>query len=258
MEISYNQKSLNSFTPQRNIVQGNLRKRLYSWTRPSKQMPRKKQEYSETIIAGEATLAFSRDGTWFQGNIISPDNDAYTVTARKREPVKGKDDPSPQTLVCYLRPSDPQTLGCSYSSDSFISSTGSRELSPALEQSPSEASSLDFDLVAQALASFQLEEECEGTDYYDLAIMDYETGINHRVRDVGARISGADCQLTGDSLKFESHTCSKGVLADKVIQGSLGPTLIEKDLVVYQGGFSYTYSDSVCYPASLTTGHWCM
>lgn len=227
-------------------------------------MPRKDQEYSETIIAGQATLAFARDGSWFQGNIISPASDAYTVTGRKRPPVCLA--PVPEAPVPTPHPATPpgtaKARGESYSTDSFTSSTGwgSRELSPALELSPSETNSLDAELVAQTLASLELEEECEGEEmeYYDLAIMDYETGINHTIRDVGALISGADCQLTGDSLKFESHTCSKGIRADKVIHGSLGPSLIDKDLVVYQGGFSYTYQDRLCYPASLTNGHWCM
>ena len=35
-----------------------------------------------TIITMQATLAFSRDGSWFQGNVISPEKDAYTVSGR--------------------------------------------------------------------------------------------------------------------------------------------------------------------------------
>ena len=92
------------------------------------------------------------------------------------------------------------------------------------------------------------------------------------------------------SLLFTPKLFVQGVLADKVILRHLGPGLITQDLVVYQvnqsfldahqflgkciymllkgtisylllfqGQFSFKYSDPVCYPSnSSTAGQWCL
>jgi len=140
--------------------------------------------------------------------------------------------------------------------DTSSTESASRELSPNLGTSFSEVDSLDSELVAAALASLELEEE--GEEVYHLAIMDYETGINHRLEGATIQISATSCRLSADGLSFESKSCSKGSRADMVIHRNLGPTLIDKDLLVYQGDFSYTYLDHPCYPTSLVSGHWCM
>ena len=62
------------------------RRRLYSWSRPSKQLPRQCKYDSETRICGAATLAFSPDLRWFQGNIISEAEEVYTITGRAKTP----------------------------------------------------------------------------------------------------------------------------------------------------------------------------
>ena len=60
-----------------------FRKRLYSWTRPSKHLSRQVKYDSEMKISGAATLAFSPDLKWFQGNIVNSDNsEVYTITGK--------------------------------------------------------------------------------------------------------------------------------------------------------------------------------
>lgn len=94
---------------------------------------------------------------------------------------------------------------------------------------------------------------------FEMAIMDYETGMNHNPQGVRVKVDDSGCYLQGDSLSFSSKSQSKGVLADKVILRHLGPGLITQDLVVYQGQFSFKYSDPVCYPSnSSTAGQWCL
>ena len=50
-----------------------IRTRLYSWSRPSKLLPRNQRPpASEVKIVGRATLAFSQDYSWFQVSLRSP------------------------------------------------------------------------------------------------------------------------------------------------------------------------------------------
>merc|ERR1719391_1666389 len=138
--------------------------------------------------------------------------------------------------------------------DSFCSS--SREESPIIARSPSEVDSLDSELIARTLDSIDNEEE---EVVYEMAIMDYETGMNHSPQGVRGRVDSSGCNLQADSLSFSSKSQSKGVLADKVILGRLGPSLVTQDLVVFQGPFSFKYSDPVCYPSnSSSAGQWCL
>ena len=58
------------------------RKRLYSWSRPSKHLPRPGRHDSEMEISGMATIAFSQDLSWFQGNIVNPQSDTFTIRGR--------------------------------------------------------------------------------------------------------------------------------------------------------------------------------
>jgi len=255
------------------------RRRMYSWSRPSRQPGRKSRMQSETTIAGQATLAFARDGSWFQGNVISPEKDAYTVSGRRIGNGQGISFPSsshnsisspnssPPILTSMMMDSSPlmskkgmvDSPSCSPLPrkgmiDSCCSS--SREESPTIARSPSEVDSLDSELVARTLASIDNE---EGEVGYEMAIMDYETGMNHSPQGVRGKVESSGCNLQGDSLSFSSRSQSKGVLADKVILGNLGPGLITQDLVVFQGPFSFKYSDPVCYPRnSSNAGQWCL
>jgi len=88
--------------------------------------------------------------------------------------------------------------------------------------------------------------------------MDYETGINHSVRGVAGCRQGGDCRLTAPDLTFTATSCSKGVLADKVIHGHLGPGLVDHQLTVYQGPLRFTYTDPVCCPHPPAMGQWCL
>ena len=47
-------------------------------------MPRKVKYDSEMKISGSATLAFSPDLKWFQGNITSDTSEVYTITGKLR------------------------------------------------------------------------------------------------------------------------------------------------------------------------------
>merc|ERR1719237_1704111 len=117
--------------------------------------------------------------------------------------------------------------------------SSSREDSPTIARSPSEVDSLDSELVARTLASIDNE---EGEVGYEMAIMDYETGMNHSPQGVRGKVESSGCNLQGDSLSFSSRSQSKGVLADKVILGHLGPGLVTQDLVVFQSyPFSFKY-----------------
>ena len=59
-----------------------FRKRLYSWSRPSKHLPRPGRHDSEMEISGMATIAFSQDLSWFQGNIVNPQSDTFIIRGR--------------------------------------------------------------------------------------------------------------------------------------------------------------------------------
>jgi len=241
---------------------------------------------SETIIAGQATLAFARDGGWFQGNVISPEKDAYTVSGRRIGNGRGISFTSSSSSNSTSSPSSSSPIATSMmmNSPSLVSKKGivdssvkgltespsclprkgmidsfcssSREDSPTIARSPSEVDSLDSELIARTLNSIDNEEEEVG---YEMAIMDYETGMNHSPQGVRGRVDSSGCNLQADSLSFSSRSQSKGVLADKVILGHLGPGLVTQDLVVFQGPFSFKYSDPVCYPSnSSDAGQWCL
>ena len=137
-----------------------IRRRLYSWSRPSKSLPRQCKYDSEMRISGAATLAFSPDLRWFQGNIIGEAEEAYTITGRLRssgEEEQGEAGLSPALDIC------PEL--------SSSAGSGGDQLSP-----PSEAGSLDSELVRVAMESLGLEEE---ELLYTVSIMDFETGTNH-------------------------------------------------------------------------------
>merc|ERR1719239_323629 len=180
---------------------GTSRRRMYSWSRPSRQPGRKSRMQSETTIAGQATLAFSRDGSWFQGNVISPEKDAYTVSGRRIGDGRGISftsssnnsisSPNSTSPIDNSIMMDSSSLMSKKSimdsptcSPSLLSRKGmidsccslSREDSPTIARSPSEVDSLDSDLIARTLASIDNEEEEVG---YEMSIMDYETGMNH-------------------------------------------------------------------------------
>jgi len=240
---------------------------------------------SETTIAGQATLAFARDGSWFQGNVISPEKDAYTVSGRRIGNGRGisftsssNSSPSSSSPIATGMMMDSSSLtskksmvdssmkgmadspshspSCLPSRKGVIDCSSSREDSPTIARSPSEVDSLDSELIERTLASIDNDEEEVG---YEMAIMDYETGMNHSPQGVRGKVDSTGFNLQADSLSFSSRSQSKGVLADKVILGHLGPGLVTQDLVVFQGPFSFKYSDPVCYPStSSSAGQWCL
>eukprot|EP00092_Neocalanus_flemingeri_P084557 GFUD01106246.1.p1 GENE.GFUD01106246.1~~GFUD01106246.1.p1 ORF type:complete len:260 (+),score=73.14 GFUD01106246.1:47-826(+) len=245
------------------VHMGKERKRLYSWSRPSKYLPRKSQAQSELIIKGRATLAFSPDGKWFQGNIISPTADAYTISGRRKslstslEPVREPGDTLDQSSCISHSYTSPPSLPSSPAS----CPTNQTSLASADSDQPypSDTDSLDYELVRAVIENFSIEDEdCDAL--YDLAIMDYETGINHSVKRVGCQVSSDMCRLMGDTLTFQADTCNKGAMADMVIHKNIGQAMTEQSMTVFQGEFSYTYSDLICFPIPQGEGQgqWCL
>ena len=76
----------------------------------------------------------------------------------------------------------------------------------AKEGSPSEGDGLDSEVVERTLARLEL---ADGEADYTVAIMDYETGINHSVRGVAGSRQGGDCRLAAPDLTFTATSCSK-------------------------------------------------
>eukprot|EP00092_Neocalanus_flemingeri_P068898 GFUD01084307.1.p1 GENE.GFUD01084307.1~~GFUD01084307.1.p1 ORF type:complete len:247 (-),score=74.91 GFUD01084307.1:107-847(-) len=241
--------SLNVFTsPVVHI--GKERKRLYSWSRPSKHLPRNSQAQSQLTINGKATLAFSPDGKWFQGNIISPTEDAYTISGRRK------------SVSSTLHPATEHAGSSDQSSPPILTSTlvccSTTQTSLGSGDSPSDIDSLDSELVRAAIENFTLDEyDCDVL--YDIAIMDYETGVNHSLKSVGCQVSSDTCRLVGDMLSFQADTCNKGAMADMVIHKNIGQALTEQNMIVFQGAFSYTYRDLICFPIPQGgQGQWCL
>jgi len=235
--------------------QNGARSRLHSWSRPSRKMSLEAPEsdrkwQSDCRIEGQATLAFSPSGSWFQGNVISPTEDAYTVTGRRRSLAHFNKDASRKTS--FQTNSSESTV--------FESQEGSFPYSNSLEGDLSRKSSfcdsLDSELVRVALETFQFEEECEA--YYDITIVDFETGMEHNVQGVSFEILSKKCSLSGDSLAFSSSSCSRGSKADMVLTKFMGPKLSDQNLLVFQGPFTYVYNDLTCYPTSAKTSNWCL
>jgi len=268
--------SLNAFS-QPSIQVGKDRKRLYSWSRPSKHRLRKPMGQTEMTIKGKATLAFSADGSWFQGNIISATEDAYTITGRRTShpamlnlaiSSHGKLNPITEHGGSYsLSSSGSSYSHTSLTTTSFTSSPVNCLPHQAMldssdcgdQPSPSDIDSLDSELVRVALENFSLEED-DSDVLYDVAIMDYETGMNHSVKAVECQVSEDIIKLMGDTLIFQAETCSKGAKADMVIHKNIGQALTDKNMIVFQGSLQYTYSDMVCFPIPQEEGQgqWCL
>ena len=96
---------------------------------------------------------------------------------------------------------------------------------------PSDSDSLDPEIVREALENLGIDEdELE----YKVSIMDYETGINHSLETVSCSIVADVCQMTNNDLSFTSSSCSKGARADLVILRSIGQTLTDNNMMVFQ------------------------
>jgi len=247
--------SMNAFSQP--VVQiGQERKRLYSWSRPSLHRPRKSQDKSEVTIKGKSTLAFTPDGKWFQGNIISNTEDAYTISGRKCSTSCRLDSVSELLEPLgteHLTPDSPATTASSPMSSSYTNN------SETCSVSPSEIDSLDSELVRAAIERFDLEDDdCEVL--YDISILDYETGMNHGVKGVTGNVSGDCCSLVGESLSFRSESVHKGAMAEMVIQKNLGQALQHRNMIVYQGELEFTYHDLACFPVYQEdgSGQWCL
>merc|ERR1719239_1206172 len=172
----------NSFVARQ--TEGTSRRRMYSWSRPSRQPGRKSRMQSETTIAGQATLAFSRDGSWFQGNVISPEKDAYTVSGRRigdgrgisftsssNNSISSPNSTSPIASSIMMDSSylmskkgmvdSPSNSPSLLSRKSIMNSccSSSREDSPTIARMARSPSEVDSDLIARTLASIDNEEE---------------------------------------------------------------------------------------------------
>lgn len=255
--------SMNSFTNP-----GADRTRLYSWSRPSHRRPRKHQAKAQLCIKGSATLAFSPDGEWFQGNIISSTQEAYTISGKCRQrsfsqcrdSVTEQSSPRSKSISTSESHSSPYSRSFDLSSiASSPMSVGTQQSSDLYQDSPSDKDSIDAELVRVAIENFLLEEE-EYDASYDVSIYDYETGVNHSIKNVSSQVFSKECRLTSDQVNFTSSSVSRGTKADMVIQENLGQALTGQNLIVFQGQLEFSYNDLVCFPIAQgeERGQWCL
>jgi len=219
--------SSNAFTTrERDLILGRERKRLYSWTRPSKQLPRKSKYDSEMTIKGSATLAFAPDLRWFQGNVLSDNEEVYTITGRlKHDSAVETIEEEQEVEITDI------DRNCFRSSSVSIGSKLSSISEDEQFTPPSESDSLDPEIVREALENLGIDED---ELQYKVSIMDYETGINHSLENVSCSILSDICQMNSDDLSFSSSSCSKGARADMVILRSIGQTLTDSNMLVFQ------------------------
>jgi len=244
--------SLNAFSSNE-IKVGNDRKRLYSWSRPSKHLPRPGRHDSEMEISGMATIAFSQDLSWFQGNIVNPQSDTFTIRGRLINESSDVDIIEKETEEKYNL--------CQENSLVFDSSSPNNSLisDDSMLTPPSDNDSFDSELVRSTIQSLSLEDEL----VYRLTIGDYETGLTHTLQSVSCTLSSDTCNMRSENedMEFKSNSCSKGVKADKVILSRMGQDLTGNNMRVFQGSFRYKYDDMVCYPVSQESesqGQWCL
>ena len=231
-----------------------FRRRLYSWRRSPKHLPQKCKYESKGEIAGTATIAFSPDLKWFQGSIVNETKRhmVYSITGRLRRDSNTANEEQEQAEqeLTGLDITGPQ-LGSSAGS---LSSDGD-QLTP-----PSEADSLDSDLVRVAMENFGLEDEELA---YTVSIVDHETGTNHALKVNGIIIIGQHphntffqnvycsmlsdvCSLSNDDLSFSSSGRFKGAGADMVIQRNIGTSLTKNNMVVFQVGNLHAEANLEC------------
>jgi len=245
----------------------NERKRKFSWSRPIRSLPRPQSGYEEcqSKIEGETTLVMSSNGEWFQGNILSTCGDSYTISGKRRSlAVRNHSSISTSMEIRNTLINDDDknraTESLTPSNDSGVGSYNSQCSESQFseqEEAQSEADSIDSELVRIALENIDLDEdECEAS--YDVTIFDFETGMNHSVQGVEGTISSEQCCLTGGNFTFQSSTCSRGARADVIISNHMGPGLIDRNLLAFQGDLSFTYNDLICYPTTVSDSQWCL
>jgi len=248
---------------------------------------------SELRIQGTATIAFHPSGNWFQGNIISPSEDAYTIHGKRNAtsstvsssppaaPAFGQEGRSPTAdKTCHLPAGvelDSKDGGHDYVTSGRLAGSdvsgrlagsdvsgrlaGSDGSSSAISTSlddevVSVSDSLDSALIAETMERLELELDSEM--YYTVNIVDYETGINHRIKEVCCVQEGESLSLEGESISFASTSTHKGIKADVIISSNIGPSLVQKGLTVFRGDLKMTYRDEPCFPVSLDASQWCL
>jgi hypothetical protein len=246
----------------KNMSQKSERKRLYSWSRPTREM-RKAGNHSglmhaEHEISGEATIVFPQSLQWFQGNIINKAGDAYTIHGKqRRDSQNSNEDGCRLPTVSEVPEENGMKTPIPIREDDEVSRMNDlRTSSSSLDEESSVCDSLDSTLVELAMARLSLE---LGSEFiYNVTITDYETGLEHEVKEVLCSIDKESLKLEHDQLQFTSETALKGVKADTVIASKIGPGLVEKGLTVYSGDLRMTYQDAPCYPVALEASQWCL
>eukprot|EP00088_Acartia_fossae_P009304 TRINITY_DN14497_c0_g1_i2.p1 TRINITY_DN14497_c0_g1~~TRINITY_DN14497_c0_g1_i2.p1 ORF type:complete len:309 (-),score=76.97 TRINITY_DN14497_c0_g1_i2:670-1596(-) len=256
-------------------VKNSERKRLYSWSRPTREMRRAGANSglmkAEHVISGGATIVFPPSLIWFQGNIINKSGDAYTIHGKQRRDSQNSTEEGgnntrlltvlPEEELSSQQQNQERRGGSCCQEDEEVSritgfSAQQAHSSSSLDEESSVCDSLDSALVESAMARLSLE---LGSEFlFNVTVTDYETGLEHEIKEVQCSIDRENLRLEHDQLQFTSVTALKGMKADTVIASKIGPGLVEKGLTVYSGNLRMTYHDEPCYPVALEASQWCL
>lgn len=258
------------------------RSRLYSWSRPSREMRSKGLQYDSTqvqqCICGMAHLAFHPSLDWFQGNIVSATGDSYEINGTKCHECSTSSSASNNNgggggvgggynRTTSGSSSDgfeftAQDADAAYknrkdkrgqSDRSSFSSTASPSSN---DEEESTCGSLDSSLVQSAMERLNLELDNEAT--YNVYVKDYETGLEHNIKDVTYTMDDDTLRLESENLQFCSNNTLKGSRADVAIAKNLTPRLAQMGLTAFVGELKMTYRDEPCFPVTPDASQWCL
>ncbi|XP_023331086.1 uncharacterized protein LOC111703390 [Eurytemora carolleeae] len=104
----------------------------------------------------------------------------------------------------------------------------------------------------------RLELELGGEILFDMNLFDYETGLNHKIKDAVSVLEEESLRFEHNNLQFQSTSTIRGNRADTVICTNIGPSLVEQGFIVFRGGLKMIYEDQPCYPVPLQSSQWCL
>jgi len=253
------------------------RTRLYSWSRPSREMRSKGFQFDSTefqqCICGTAHLAFHPTMDWFQGNIVSASGDSYEINGTKCRQCSSSSSSSSSSYAgsprygknytgdAYELPQQSQAgpAGQTSQRDSNRRTSCSSTASPnSIDEEESSCGSLSSSLVQSAMERLNLEELDSAACSYNVYIKDYETGLEHNIKDVAYSMEEDTLRLESNNLQFSSSSMLKGTRADVAIAKNLTPQLVHMGLTAFVGDLKMTYVDEPCFPVTPDASQWCL